>query len=125
MTNTTYSPLQLAYIGDSVYETLVRDYLLNKTNKKVNELQTKSLEFVTAKRQAHILNELIKENKLTEEELEIVKKGRNTKVNSKPKNCDILTYKYATALETLIGYLYYNNKERINEIFKEIVNIKE
>ena len=114
MTNNTYSPLQLAYIGDSVYETLVRDYLLNKTNKKVNELQTKSLEFVTAKRQAHILNELIKENKLTEEELEIVKKGRN---------CDILTYKYATALETLIGYLYYNNKERINEIFKEIVNI--
>ena len=74
MTNTTYSPLQLAYIGDSVYETLVRNYLINKTNDKVNELQTKSLKFVTAKRQSHILNELIKENKLSEKELEIVKK---------------------------------------------------
>ena len=119
MTNTTYSPLQLAYIGDSVYETLVRNYLINKTNDKVNELQTKSLKFVTAKRQSHILNELIKENKLSEKELEIVKKGRNAKVNSKPKNCDILTYKHATAFETLIGHLYYNDKERLNEIFEE------
>ena len=125
MTNTTYSPLQLAYIGDSVYETLVRNYLINKTNDKVNELQTKSLKFVTAKRQSYILNELIKENKLSEKELEIVKKGRNAKVNSKPKNCDILTYKHATAFETLIGHLYYNDKERLNEIFEKIVNIND
>lgn len=123
MTN-NYSPLQLAYIGDSVYETLIRDYLLKQTNEKVNQLQTKSLDFVTAKKQAYILNELIKENKLTQEELEIVKRGRNAKVNSKPKNCDILTYKYATAFETLIGYLYYNNKARIEELLKEIINIK-
>lgn len=119
-----YSPLQLAYIGDSVYETLIRDYLLKQTNEKVNQLQTKSLDFVTAKQQAYILNELIKENKLTQEEFEIVKRGRNTKVNSKPKNCDILTYKYATAFETLIGYLYYNDKQRIEELLKEIINIK-
>ena len=117
------SMLQLAFIGDAIYEVLVWDYLINQNIVKVNDLQNESLKFVSAKSQANILNELIKKDKLTTEELEIVRRGRNTKTHKKPKNCDILTYKHATAFEALIGYLYYNQKNRINEIFDEIINI--
>lgn len=111
--------IALAYLGDGVYELLVRNYLISKGLNNVNLLQKESLKFVTAKSQSDILNKII--SKLTLEEQEIIKRGRNAKINSKPKSCDILTYKHATAFETLFGYLYLKNKkDRIEEIFNFI-----
>ena len=80
--------LILAYLGDAVYELIVRNHLINKGIKNVNDLQKESLNYVSAKSQRIILERLIDENVLTEEELDIVKKGRNTKMH-KSKNTDI------------------------------------
>ena len=116
-----YNILVYAYIGDAYYELLVRDYLITKGIAKVKDLKEASLNYVSAKRQAYYLEKII--DVLSEEELDIVKRGRNAKVNSRPKNCDILTYKHATALECLIGYLYKNGKiSRIEEIFNMIIS---
>ena len=121
-----YNLLQYAYIGDAIYEVLVRDYLIDNNIVKTKELRERSLLFVSAKRQAYYLKKLEEEGFFNSEELEIIRKGRNVKVHSKPKNCDILTYKFATAFEVLVGFLYKNKKEiRIKEIFKEIIKIEE
>lgn len=121
-----YNSLVLAYIGDAVYEVFVRKYLIELNIVKVNDLQKKSLDYVSAKNQAFFLKELLNKDFFSQEELEIIKRARNTKTHSKPKNCDILTYKHATALESIIGYLYINNDlKRIEEIFNCIKKIKE
>lgn len=115
------SPLQLAYIGDSVYEVLVRTYIISKNNKNVNELHKLSVKLVKAKAQAEIVLNL--EDKLTEEEWTLVKRGRNSKSATVPKNADLNDYKYATGFETLMGYLYLSGKyKRINEIFSLIIS---
>ena len=112
--------LSLAYLGDAVYELYIRRHLL-KENLKVNELQKKSVEYVSAKAQSRYLDKLLEENKLTEEEIEIVKRARNHKSHSS-KTTDIITYKKSTGLEALVGYLEItNNKDRIKEIMKYIV----
>ena len=116
-----YNSLVLAYIGDAIYEVLVRKYLIDKNFVKVNDLQKHALNYVSAKNQALFLKELLDNNFFTSDEIEIIKRARNTKTHSKPKNCDILTYKHATALESVFGYLYMNNKfDRIKEIFDYI-----
>lgn len=113
--------LELAYIGDAVYEVYIREYLLKKGIRKVNNLQKEAKKFVSAKGQVEILNKL-SEDFLTDEELEIVKHARNYKSVSKPKNTDIITYKYATGFEALIGYLYMsNNLERLKRIIDKIL----
>ncbi len=113
--------LVLAYLGDTVYENYVRFYLIKQGINHVKNLQEESLKYVSAKSQSKILRELINEHIFTTEELEIIKRGRNTKTNSHPKNTDIITYKEATALETLIGYLKLEkNDERIEEIMNKI-----
>lgn len=114
--------ITLAYLGDSVYEVYIRDYLIHKGIAKVEQLQLEAINYVSAKSQARILNKLIDNNFLTDNEIEIVKRGRNYNRLSHPKNTDIITYKMATGFETLIGYLYIdNNKERINEIINYIL----
>ena len=114
--------LVLAYLGDAIYENYVRKYLINKGIGNVNDLQTESLNYVSAKSQAKYLQNMIDNNILTEEELDVVKRARNYKTTSHPKNCDIVTYKYATGLEALIGYLELKeNKERIDEIMSFIL----
>lgn len=121
-----YNSLVLAYIGDAIYEVLVRKHLIDKGFIKVNDLQKEALNYVSAKNQALFLKELLNNDFLTTYEIEIIKRARNTKTHSKPKNCDILTYKHATALESVFGYLYMNNKyDRIKEIFDYIEKIKE
>lgn len=121
-----YNYLVLAYIGDAIYEVLVRKYLIDKGFIKVNDLQKEALNYVSAKNQALFLKELLNNDFFTTYEIEIIKRARNTKTHSKPKNCDILTYKHATALESVFGYLYMNNKyDRIKEIFDYIEKIKE
>lgn len=114
--------LVLAYLGDSIYESYIRVFLINKKISNVNDLQNKSIKYVSAKAQSNILKNLIDNDYLTEEELDIVKKGRNYKCSRHPKNCDVITYKHATALETLIGYLYFIKKiDRLDEIMNYIL----
>lgn len=118
---TKINVLVLAYLGDSLYESRVREQLIKKNISNVNDLQKESLNYVSAKSQARILQDLLDNNALSEEEIVVVKRGRNHKGSRHPKNCDIVTYKYATAFETLIGYLYLENKiDRINEIMKRV-----
>ena len=112
--------LALAYLGDSVYEVYIREKLINKGINNVDKLQTESVKYVSAKGQAKILDELIDNNFLSKEEIEIVKRGRNYKRSSHPKNTDIITYKCSTGFETLIGYLYLTNKDRLQKVFDKI-----
>ena len=114
--------LVLAYLGDTIYEDYVRIYLIKKGISNVNDLQTESLNYVSAKSQAKFLQDILDKNMLNEEELDVVKRARNHKSISHPKNCDIVTYRYATGFEALIGYLKLENKEnRIDEIMKSIL----
>lgn len=110
----------LAYLGDAIYEMYIRESLINKGINKVERLQEESVKYVSAKGQAKILDNLIITGILNEEETDIVKRGRNYKRSAHPKNTDIVTYKYATGFETLIGYLYLTNKDRLNEILNQI-----
>lgn len=112
--------LALAYLGDAVYEVYIREKLINKGINNVDKLQTESVKYVSAKGQANILDKLIDNNFLSDEEIEIVKRGRNYKRSSHPKNTDIITYKCSTGFEALIGYLYLTNKDRLNEILNQI-----
>ena len=114
--------LVLAYLGDTVYENYVRKYLINQKIGNVNDLQTMSINYVSAVNQAKFLQKLIDDNFFANEEINVIKRARNYKSNSHPKNCDIVTYKHATALEALIGYLELtNNKARIDEIMSNIL----
>ena len=76
--------LVLAYLGDSIYENYVRLFLIKSGINHVKDLQEKSLEFVSAKSQARILEELLNKNIFTDEELEVIKRARNSKTNSHP-----------------------------------------
>ena len=115
-------PLQLAYVGDACYELMVRTFLLDK-NLSVNQLHRKATNYVKAEAQADIVHDL--EELLTEEEKDIIRKGRNTKTNSNPKNANLIDYKYATGFEALFGYLYLTNQDiRLTEIFNFIVDSK-
>ena len=112
----------LAYLGDSVYELYIRNKLIESGIQKVELLQKSATKYVSAKGQANILTYLIDNNILTNEELDIVKRGRNYKRSSHPKNTDIITYKEATGFEAIIGYLKLeNNIERIEELMKKIL----
>jgi len=114
--------LALAYIGDAVYELYIRDYLLSKNIVKVKDLQANSVKFVSAKSQSKFLTQMIDDNFLTEDEINIVKRARNNKGKSHPKNTDIITYKYATGIEALIGFHHLNkNKKREEEIMNYII----
>ncbi|NLJ57772.1 MAG: Mini-ribonuclease 3 [Tissierellia bacterium] len=119
---TMYSPAQLAYAGDAVYELLVRSYVINNHDINVNKMHRLTVKFVKANAQAYIVNKL--KDELTEEELKIVKRGRNAKVTSSPKNVDFMDYRYATGFEALLGYLFLNNNiDRLMYIFDKIIKI--
>ena len=114
--------LVLAYLGDSVYENYIRKHLISTGIGNVNDLQTESIKYVSAKAQAKFVTELIENNILLEDELDIYKRARNYKTTSHPKNTDIITYKIATGFEAIIGYLELSNKiDRIELIIKNIV----
>lgn len=115
------SALAMAYLGDSVYELYIRKYLISKGITKVNDLQKESLKFVSAVSQRKHLERLVNNNILTKEELDLYKWGRNTH-GGKAKNADIITYRMATGLETLLGVLYQEGKiDRVSEIINFIV----
>ena len=109
------SPLTWAYMGDCVYELYVRQELINKTNLKPNKLHIEAINYVKASKQAEILKKIM--DKLSEEEQDIVRRGRNTENHHLPKNASVEDYMYSTAFEALIGYLYLSKQdERLKEI---------
>ena len=121
----TVSALVLAYMGDAVYESYVREHLILKNpNMKVNDLHKATIKYVRAKSQANIVNKLEKD--LTEEEINVFKRGRNQKSNTVPKNADILDYRHATGFEAILGYLHMSNdKDRLKYIINKSIEIVE
>ena len=103
-----YSPLTLAYIGDAVYEIIIRTILVEHGNAPVNKLHKKASSLVKAQAQANLIHLIEKD--LTEEELAVYKRGRNAKSATTAKNASIQDYRTATGLEALIGYLYLDNQ---------------
>ena len=98
-------------------------FIILKGIGNVNDLQKESIKYVSAKAQAEILKKLMDNNFFTEEELTIIKRARNHKSISHPKNCDIVTYRHATGFEALIGYLKLSgNIKRIEEIMNYILH---
>ena len=111
------SPLNLAYIGDCIYDLAVREYVLTHYAGSLNELNRRKTTFVCAHAQSEIMGYFIAENILTEEELHIYKRGRNQKSETHSKNSKIQEYRRATGFEALIGYLYLNHQyERVMEL---------
>lgn len=114
--------LVLAYLGDTIYENYVRRYLINSGIGNVNDLQKEAIKYVSAKSQASYVTEMLSQNLFSEDEVSVIMRARNYKTTSHPKNCDIVTYKYATGLEAVIGYLSLINKnERIDKIMSFIL----
>ncbi len=118
-----YSPLTLAYLGDCVYELLVRETLVRKGNKPNGKLHGEATKFVSSKGQSEAFLKI--EHILTEEEIAVFKRGRNA--HSVPnKNNDADEYRRATGLETLFGYLRLcGDDDRIEELFREIIKDSE
>ncbi len=115
-----YSALTLAYIGDAVYELFVRTYLLRDANFPVNKLHKSAIKLVNAKAQSNLYQKI--KDILTEEETAVYKRGRNTNSHP-PKNADMVDYKSATGLESLIGYLYLKGQsERILELLRYLID---
>lgn len=113
------SPLNLAFVGDCIYEMLVRETLVCDANRPVNDLHRESVKFVSAKAQTEAFNKI--KDCLTEEEMAQFKRGRNAKVGHSPKSATDAEYHTATGVEALFGYLYLSGSlERIQELFKII-----
>lgn len=112
-------PLVWAYVGDCVYELFIRNELVNNTKLNPHKLHIESIKYVKAKAQAEILMKIT--DCLTEEEKDIVRRGRNAENHHLPKNANKTDYMYATAFEALIGYLYLSKQdERLNEILNKV-----
>ena len=116
----TINVITLAYLGDSVYEIYIRESLLKKGLVYVDDMQKEAVNYVSARAQSKILDGMIESNFLSEEELDVVKRGRNYKKNSHPKNTDIITYKKSSGFEALIGYLYLKDIDRLKEVLNYI-----
>lgn len=110
----------LAFIGDAVYNVYIRSYLASKSTAKTGALHTLSIKYVSAKGQAKIIDKIM--DMLTEEEVSVYKRGRNTSVTSISKHADVIEYKKATGFECLIGYLYVTkNTERLDYIVEKCI----
>ena len=98
--------LALAYVGDAAYETYIRTHLLEKGHTKPNQLHRRATFFVSAKAQAKLMHAMLsKEGFLSEEEMDMYRRGRNSKSHTIAKNADVTTYRIATGFESLMGYL--------------------
>ncbi|MBR6071433.1 MAG: ribonuclease III [Acholeplasmatales bacterium] len=117
--------MSLAYIGDSVYEVYIREYVLSKGYNKVKDLHKNVIIFTSGESQADIVHHLINDNILCDEELTIFKRGRNSHVHSVRKNISIQDYLDATGFEAVIGYLYLNGqKDRMEELIDYSIKIR-
>lgn len=115
-----YSPLSLAFLGDSVYDTLVREHLLMKANMPVSKLHSAKIKLVCAEFQSDAYEKVAEQ--LSERELAVLKRGRNATGNTVPKHADAVQYRRATAIESLFGFLYITGRsERVRELFALII----
>ncbi|MCI8608477.1 MAG: ribonuclease III [Firmicutes bacterium] len=116
----------LAYIGDAVYEVYVRKHVMERETVHVDKLHQRSIRFVKAESQARAVRRLMAEDFLSEEEASLVKRARNHRTASKPKNADPVDYKLATAFEALVGALYLDGEiGRMDEIIAQAMKITE
>lgn len=116
-----YSPLSLAFLGDSVYDTLVREHLLMKANMPVSKLHSAKIKLVCAEFQSDAYEKVAEQ--LSERELAVLKRGRNATGNTVPKHADAVQYRRATAIESLFGFLYITGRtERVRELFALIMS---
>lgn len=115
--------LQLALIGDGIFEVFIRNYILTEnTALSANKIHIRTIGYVKAKSQAYIMHKI--EEFLTEEEAAVYKRGRNAKSPTVPKNAEVRDYRMATGFESLIGYLYLiGDKERLEFIFNKSIEI--
>lgn len=109
--------LALAYMGDAIFEVYVREHLLQNGSVKPNNLHREATKYVSAKAQSMVIRHLLDNQLLTDEEVAVVMRGRNAKSGTVPKNTDVQTYRYGTAFEALMGYLFLLKRiERLEEI---------
>jgi ribonuclease-3 family protein len=119
-----YSPLALAYIGDDVYDVIIRTIVVEKANRPAHELHKETVKYVKASAQAAIMDRLLEGEEsgecfLSQQEIDIYKRGRNAKSYTMAKNASMTDYRKATGFEALIGYLYLSGKQsRVLEIVK-------
>ena len=113
----SFSPLTLAYIGDAVYDLVIRTIVVERGNKAANVLHKTTVKYVNAAAQAAIIQAVL--DVMTEEELACYMRGRNAKSNTMAKNASVEDYRKATGMEALIGYLYLSNRfHRVLELVK-------
>ncbi len=114
----TYSPLTLAYIGDAIFDVIIRSILVNKGNTAVNKLHTRASSIVKAKTQAEFVKVL--KDEFTTEEADYYRRGRNSKPHTKAKNASTIEYLEATGFEAVMGFLYLTgNMDRVCELVKK------
>lgn len=118
--------LALAYMGDVIHEKYVREYLIKKGTVKVQHLHQNTTRFVKASAQAKVIHEWLNKEQLTETERSIARRGRNAKSASVPKNTSVQNYRYSTAFEALLGYLYLDSQiERLEELVSAAITFVE
>lgn len=118
------NPLVLAYMGDAVYEIFIRQYVISRPNHRPNHLHRTATAYVSAKAQAKALERLLPV--LSDEERDMVRRGRNAKSGTVPKNTDILVYRHSTAFECLLGYLYFSGQSaRLEELMRMTIEAQE
>lgn len=116
----TYSPLTLAYIGDAIYDLVIRTVVVERANQSANNLHKKTVRYVNARVQAKMIEAL--ESELTEDEVAVYHRGRNAKSYTSAKNASIIEYRKATGLEALCGYLYLTGQqERLLRLIHEAI----
>lgn len=117
-----YSPLALAFIGDSIYDLIIRTMVVAEANAPVNKYHIQCQKYVKASEQAKAAHYLVHENLLTDEEIAVFKRGRNAKSATSAKNSSLIDYKNATGLEALFGFLYLDGRmERVMELMSLLV----
>lgn len=117
----TYSPLALAYIGDSVFDIYVRTKVVKEGNTSVNNLHKKCVKYVSAKAQNQMVLKIMEE--FSEEEKNVFRRGKNTKMHTVAKNATLSEYRNATGFEAVLGWLYLQDKtERLEEIIKKAMD---
>lgn len=116
----SYSPLALAFMGDNVYELVIRTLVLNQSNTNVNKLNQKTSHLAKAGTQARMVQFLLDSDYLTENEAAVYRRGRNAKSSTMAKNATISEYRMATGLEALLGWLYLSGEHvRILEVMRQ------
>lgn len=108
----SYSPLTLAYIGDGIYELVIRTVLVSRGNCQPNKLHRRASSLVKATTQAALVEYLMQDGKLTENEIMIYKRGRNAFSPTRAKNASMMEYRKSTGFEALVGYLYMNGERK-------------